>query len=101
MLESFVSQALQKLFEDDVVLQLSRSNIIKRMAKKSNLEKLRAIKGIVMLIKGEKNWLNKNYHCAKKMFFSRYFYRRFMRHLLLQKQSDQPKRQNQNCQDPS
>ena len=42
--------------EDDVVLQLSWSCITKRIAKKSNLKELTAIKdlkGIVILIKGE------------------------------------------------
>ena len=42
--------------EDDVVLQLSWCGITKRIAKKSNLKELRAIKdlkGIVILIKGE------------------------------------------------
>ena len=55
-LASFVRQALRKLMEDEVVLQLSWSGIFKRMAKKSNLKELRAIKdlkGIVMLIKGK------------------------------------------------
>ena len=57
-LASFVRQALRKLMDDEVVLQLSWSGITKRMAKKSNLKELRAIKdlkGIVMLIKGEYN----------------------------------------------
>ena len=55
-LASFVRQAFRKLMEDEVVLQLSWSGITKRMAKKSNLKELRAIKdlkGIVMLIKGK------------------------------------------------
>ena len=55
-LASFVRQALRKLMEDEVVLQLSWSGITKRMAKKSNLKELRAmkdLKGIVMLIKGK------------------------------------------------
>ena len=53
---SFVCQAFSNFMEDDVILQLSWSGITKRIAKKSNLKELRAIKdlkGIVILIKGE------------------------------------------------
>ena len=72
-LASFVRQALWKLMNDEVVLQLSWSGITKRMAKKSNLKELRAIKdlkGIVMLIKGKYNWPKKIVLALKDVFLA-------------------------------